>query len=97
MSTKRRTTLTALQKKELCLLKQRDPNIPNVELAVYCVGDIQNLLKGNLRNNMFIGRKVGTLPPLMLKEEIKEYEVCNPFIVIVAANSQTDCKVVDDK
>ncbi|CAJ0899442.1 3470_t:CDS:2 [Entrophospora sp. SA101] len=34
MSTKRRTTLTALQKKELCLLKQRDPNIPNVELAV---------------------------------------------------------------
>ncbi|CAH1769696.1 2694_t:CDS:2, partial [Entrophospora sp. SA101] len=39
MSTKRRTTLTALQKKELCLLKQRDLNISNIELA-----DIYNQL-----------------------------------------------------
>ncbi|CAJ0750972.1 23140_t:CDS:2 [Entrophospora sp. SA101] len=39
MSTKRITTLTALQKKEICLSKQRDSNISNVELAdIYNVG-----------------------------------------------------------
>jgi hypothetical protein len=80
----------------------------NWDLSVlYHLGGLRNLLKGNLWNNMFIGRKVeqshesncskksiecflsrgiilkywfcimfinGTLPPLMLKEEMKEDE-----------------------
>ncbi|CAJ0745956.1 10363_t:CDS:2 [Entrophospora sp. SA101] len=51
MSTKRRTTLTALQKKELCLLKQRDPNISNVELAdIYSVGKSTRALTVNSFN-----------------------------------------------